>query len=383
VHAALGGLFCFRQLAGWFMQKEPQDMGETNGRTDFDIVVIGAGQAGLAVSYYLRRTSWSWIVLDGEVGPGAAWRHGWDSLRLFSPAQWSSLPGWPMPAGTDGTPTRDDVLDYFAAYEARYTLPIRRPVRVRAVRRDGDRLLVESDRGHYRARAVVSATGTWSKPFIPNYPGRGLSQGMQVHSADYRTPQLFAGQRVLIVGGGNSGAQILSEVSEVADATWITMEAPHFLPDDVDGRVLFEQATARYRALQEGHSLKLTGGLGDIVMVPTVRDARDRGVLQSVRPFVAFTPHGVVWSDGRETMVDAVIWCTGFRPALDHLAPLGVIGQNGHVALQGTRSVAEPRLWLVGYGEWTGYASATILGVGRTARATVAEIDAVLREADR
>jgi hypothetical protein len=98
---------------------------------------------------------------------------------------------------------------------------------------------------------------------------------------------------------------------------------------------------------------------------------------------VRFTPHGVVWPDDRETVVDAVIWCTGFHPALDHLALLGVIGQNGHVALQGTRSVAEPRLWLVGYGEWTGYASATILGVGRTARATVAEIDAVLREADR
>ena len=104
-------------------------------RENWDIVVIGAGQAGLAVGYYLRRTSWSWTVLDGEVGPGAAWRHGWDSLRLFSPAQWSSLPGRPMPAGADGMPSRDNVLDYFAAYEARYTLPIQRPVRVQAEHR--------------------------------------------------------------------------------------------------------------------------------------------------------------------------------------------------------------------------------------------------------
>jgi putative flavoprotein involved in K+ transport len=363
--------------------KEHQGMGETNRRTDVDIVVIGAGQAGLAVSYYLRRTSWSWIVLDGEVGPGAAWRHGWDSLRLFSPAQWSSLPGWPMPARADGTPTRDDVLDYFAAYEARYTLPIRRPVRVKAVHQDGGGLLVESDRGQYQARAVVSATGTWSKPFIPVYPGQELFQGMQVHSADYRTSQLFTGQRILIVGGGNSGAQILVEVSEVADAIWVTLEPPHFLPDDVDGRVLFEQATARYRALQAGHTPEPTGGLGDIVIVPAVREARDRGVLHSVRPFVALTPHGVVWSDGRETVVDAVIWCTGFRPTLDHLAPLGIINEDGQIAVAGTRAVREPQLWLVGYGEWTGFASATILGVGRTARATVTEIDAVLREADR
>jgi glycine/D-amino acid oxidase-like deaminating enzyme len=106
-----------------------------NDRERWDIVVIGAGQAGLALSYYLRRTPWSWIVVDGEIGPGGAWRHGWESLRLFSPAQWSSLPGWPMPAGADDPPTRDEVLDYFAAYEARYALPIQRPVRVQAAQR--------------------------------------------------------------------------------------------------------------------------------------------------------------------------------------------------------------------------------------------------------
>src|SRR5687768_15156926 len=203
-------------------------MGGTNDRTalverqEFDIVVIGAGQAGLAVGYYLRRTPYTWVILDAEPGPGAAWRHGWDSLRLFSPAQWSSLPGWPMPVASDGMPTRDDVLDYFAAYEARYTFPIQRPVRLQAVRCGDGALLVESDRGVYQARAVVSATGTWGKPYIPRYPGQELFRGIQIHSADYRIPALFAGQRVLIIGGGNSGAQILAEVSEVAEATWVT-----------------------------------------------------------------------------------------------------------------------------------------------------------------
>jgi hypothetical protein len=118
-------------------------------------------------------------------------------------------------------------------------------------------------------------------------------------------------------------------------------------------------------------------------MVPSVKEARARGVLHSVRPFSTFTPDGVRWSDGRETIVDAVIWCTGFRPALDQLAPLDIVEANGHITVRGTRAVREPRLWLVGYGEWTGFASATILGVGRTARATVTEIDAVLGAADR
>jgi putative flavoprotein involved in K+ transport len=364
-------------------------MGETNEHTalverqEFDIVVIGAGQAGLAVGYYLRRTPYTWVILDAEPSPGAAWRHGWDSLRLFSPAQWSSLPGWPMSASTDGTPTRDDVLDYFAAYEARYTLPIQRPLHVQTVRRGDGALLVESDRGVYRARAVVSTTGTWSKPYIPQYPGQELFRGIQIHSADYRTPALFAGKRVLVIGGGNSGAQILAEVSQVAEVTWVTPESPHFLPDDVDGRVLFERATERFRSMQEGQLIEPAGGLGDIVMVPSVKEARARGVLHSVRPFSTFTPDGVRWSDGRETIVDAVIWCTGFRPALDQLAPLDIVEANGHITVRGTRAVREPRLWLVGYGEWTGFASATILGVGRTARATVTEIDAVLGAADR
>jgi len=114
-------------------------------------------------------------------------------------------------------------------------------------------------------------------------------------------------------------------------------------------------------------------------MVPSVKEARTRGVLQSVRPFKAFTADGVICPDGRATPVDAVIWCTGFRWALDHLEPVGIVENDGQITVRGTHAVREPRLWLVGYGEWTGFASATILGVGRTARATVAEIDTFLQ----
>ena len=204
--------------------------------------------------------------------------------------------------------------------------------------------------------------------------------GRQLHSAHYRSPGAFAGQRVIVVGGGNSGAQILAEVSRVAETTWVTRRPPRFLPDDVDGRVLFDRATARYRNLGSGAPTPTGegGGLGEIVVTPAVREARERGVLGSVRPFQRFTATGVVWADGRETPADAVIWCTGFRPALGHLAPLGVLGAGGRVAVAGTRSIAEPRLWLVGYGDWTGFASATLIGVGRGARATAEEIAAAL-----
>ena len=348
-----------------------------------DVIVIGGGQAALATAYFLRRTGLSFMLLDAEEGPGGAWRHGWDSLRLFSPATWSSIAGWMMPPVQDGYPKRDHVIDYLTRYEARYQFPIERPVRVTSVERKDDMLRVHTEDGHWDAKAVVSATGTWSNPFIPAYPGIELFQGQQLHSAHYVEAGPFSGQRVLVVGGGNSGAQILAEVSKVADTTWVTPTEPMFLPDDVDGRVLFERATERWKAQQEGRDIgQPVGGLGDVVMVPPVVEARERGVLHAVRPFERFTRDGVVWPNGAETAVDAVIWCTGFKPALEHLASLQLINDQGRVDVEGTRAVHEPKLWLVGYGEWTGSASATLIGVTRTARSTVAEIEEFLAPSD-
>lgn len=336
-------------------------------KADADVIVIGGGQAGLAVAYYLRRAEVDFRILDAGDTAGGAWVHTWKSLRLFSPAAYSSLPGWPMPpSASPGYPTRDEVVDYLSRYEQRYGFPIERPCFVEAVERDGEQLAVRlSDGSSSRARAVVSATGTWSSPYIPNYPGQERFEGVQIHSAHYRSPEAFAGQRVLVVGGGNSGAQLLAELSEVATTIWVTPKEPVFLPDDVDGRVLFERASARVRGAAESGT---NASLGDIVMVEPVREARERGALRSARPFERFTASGVVWADGTETPVDVVVWCTGFLPATDHLRSLGIVKPDGRVDVMDQRAVAEPRLWLAGYGNWTGAASATLIGAGRTAR---------------
>lgn len=137
--------------------------------TRTDIVVIGGGQAGLSVAYFLRRTGRSFVVLDAEAGPGAAWRHGWPSLRLFSPAQASSLSGWPMPSAHEGFPTRDEVIDYLARYEQRYGFFVERPVLVTSVRPTSTHLEVRAADRLWMARAVVSTTGTWRTPFIPTF----------------------------------------------------------------------------------------------------------------------------------------------------------------------------------------------------------------------
>jgi cation diffusion facilitator CzcD-associated flavoprotein CzcO len=346
----------------------------TTPRGERDVIIIGGGQSALAVGYYLRRTSLTHAVLDDGRNPGGAWHHTWTSLRLFSPAQWSSLPGRLMPGGTSYYPTRDEALIYLTDYEGRYAVPVTRPTHVSAVERIGECLRVDTDTGSWTAGAVVSATGTWSSPNVARLPGQERFSGQTLHSAHYRSAEAFAGRRVVVVGGGNSGAQIVADLFERATVTWATRRPPTFLPDEIDGRYLFGEATAHYRAMTEGTALPPARLLGDIVMVESVRRARDRGALRAVPMFTAFTEDGVTWPDGRHTREDAVIFATGFRPALRHLTPLGVLAPNGRVEVRGTRSVREPRLWLVGYGDWTGYASATLIGVGRTARATVEEI---------
>ncbi|MFE7750725.1 ArsO family NAD(P)H-dependent flavin-containing monooxygenase [Streptomyces sp. NPDC057428] len=345
-----------------------------------DVVVIGGGQAGLAAGYHLRRQNLDFVILDAQPTPGGAWQRTWDSLRLFSPAAYSSLPGWLMPV-QNGTeyPDADHVVQYLSAYEERYALPVQRPVRARAVHRDGERLRVETDRGAWSARAVVSATGTWWRPFLPAVPGRETFAGRQLHTVQYRGPREFAGQRVIVVGGGNSGAQIAADLAPHTNLTWVTRRPARFLADDIDGRALFDAATAHRQALDQGRAD--TGGvasLGDIVAVPPVRAARDAGLLNARPMFERLVADGVRWNDGTTAPADAVIWCTGFRPALSHLAPLGLRGPRGHIATRGTQAVDDPRVHLLGYGDWTGPASATLIGVGRPAREAAADIARLL-----
>ena len=354
------------------------------------MAVVGGGQAGLATGFYLRRAGLvpgsDFVIVDAAEQPGGAWPRMWKGLRLFSPSTFSSLPGWMMPSWDDaerGYPPRDHVTAYLTAYEQRYDLSVLRPHRVTSVVREDDdphgRLLVVADGLTVAALAVVSTTGTWDRPFWPRYPGMGHFAGRQLHAANYSTPEEFGGQRVVVVGGGNSAAQILAEVSRVAETTWVTIRPPRFLPDDVDGRVLFATARARIKALEEGREHGGVAGLGDIVMVTSVKDARDRGVLKAQSMFSRLTAAGVAWADGREQGCDAVIWCTGFRPALRHLHPLGLRSHRGRVVVggpSGTQALIEPRVYLVGYGDWTGPASATLAGVGPSARATAAALRA-------
>lgn len=340
-------------------------------RARADVVVIGGGQAGLACGYYLRRAGVDHLILDRQPSAGGAWQSTWPSLRLFSPPEHSSLPGWPMPGHPDTFPPVEHVLGYLEEYERRYDLAVERPVAVHDVRADEDGLDVVTDRGVVRARYVISATGTWAAPFVPQVEGAQTFRGRQLHSAQYRGPGDLAGQRVAVVGGGNSGVQITADLVDHASAvSLVSARRLRFLPDDVDGRHLFTQATARLERPEEAF-------VGNIVALPRVREARAKGALRLRAMFDRMTPGGAVI--GRDHLdLDAVIWCTGFRPALRHLRSLGLRTSSGVPDVEANRSVRDPRVCFVGYGDWTGPASATLIGVGRTAKALVAALSSEL-----
>ncbi|MFE0458293.1 ArsO family NAD(P)H-dependent flavin-containing monooxygenase [Kitasatospora sp. NPDC058965] len=335
-----------------------------------DVLVVGGGQAGLAAGFYLRRAGLDFAILDAATAPGGAWQEYWDTLRLFSPATFSSLPGRPMPHQRgEEYPDAPHVAAYLTDYEKRYELGVRRSVRVGAVESEGEGLVARTDDGDWTSRALIMATGSWNRPFIPAVPGLAEFTGRQLHTHGYRGAAKFVGQRVVVVGGGNSGAQIAADLVPHATVRWVTQRPPRYLPDEIDGRALFDLATRRVQGDGGG-----PGSLGDIVAVAPVRVARDAGLLIAHPMFRHLTAEGPAWEDGSTWDCDAVIWCTGFRPDLAALAPLGLRQPGGRVPMEGTRAVEDERIHLLGYGDWTGPASATLIGVGRTARTAVQEI---------
>jgi cation diffusion facilitator CzcD-associated flavoprotein CzcO len=352
---------------------------EVNSRA-VDVVVIGAGQAGLSAAYFLGRAGFApetgYLVLDADEGPGGAWRHRWPTLRLDGVHGIHDLPGLPFRAADPTRPAAEVVADYFGAYEREFGLPVHRPVQVSAVRDTaGGRLAVESTVGTWTTRALINATGTWRRPFRPYYPGQETFRGRQLHTADYRGPDEFAGQRVIVVGGGTSAVQLLGEISRVADTTWVTRRPPVFQEGEFTREEVGRAAVARVdAAVRAGRPPSSVVGATGLWLTPQVRELRDRGVLHRLPMFDKITRDGVAWDDGGFVPADAILWCTGFRAVLDHLAPLKLRAPGGGITMDGTRVVADNRVHLVGYGP-----SASTIGANRAGRAAVREIRQLLR----
>jgi thioredoxin reductase len=349
-----------------------------------DIVVIGAGQAGLSSAYHLKKLGVvpdrGFVVLDQAPQPGGAWQFRWPSLKLSTVNRIHDLPGMPFSEAVDTDATEVEasvaVPQYFAAYEQTFDLPVYRPVKVTVVCDRGERLRIETDRGNFSVRGVINATGTWETAYIPEYPGADRFMGRQLHTKDYRTAEEFAGQHVVIVGGGISAIQLLDEVSRVTTTTWVTRRPPEFRPGPFTedrGRAAVALVEDRVRrGLPPNSVVSVTG----LPVTPAVEAMQARGVLNRLPMFSEILKHGVRWSDGTVVRADVILWCTGFRSSLDHLAPLMLREPGGGITMTGklaTQVAKDPRVHLVGYGP-----SASTIGANRAGAAAARELMAFL-----
>lgn len=352
------------------------------------VVVIGAGQAGLSAGYHLQRRGFAsalddpsgdrtFVMLDADAAPGGAWQHRWESLRMATVNGIFDLPGFPKPPIDDHEPSRTAVPRYFSAFERAMGLPIVRPVAVSSVERVDDdpegELLVTTDAGSWRTRALVNATGTWNNPVLPRYPGHESFEGRQLHTRDYVSASEFAGQRVGVVGGGISAVQLLDELSQVATTRWYTRRAPVFLDGAFNpevGRAVIERVTADAEAGRPARSVVSYTGL---LWTPYARAAKARGALDRRPMFSGVEPRGVREADGTFTSLDAILWATGFRAHLPHLEPLRLRNESGGIAVRGTQVVDDPRIHLIGFGP-----SQSTVGGNRAGRAAAGAIDRLL-----
>ncbi|MFJ4126283.1 NAD(P)-binding domain-containing protein [[Kitasatospora] papulosa] len=346
---------------------------------ELDVVVIGAGQAGLSAAYHLRRLGLlpgeNFVVLDHAPRPGGAWQFRWPSLTYGKVHGMHSLPGMELTGADDDRPSSEVIGAYFEAYERRFDLQVHRPVEVSAVREGQEgRLLVETSEGTYASRALISATGTWDRPFWPRYPGQETFKGRQLHTADYPGPEEFAGLKVVVVGGGASGTQHLMEIAEVAAETyWVTRRPPVFR----EGPFGMEQGRAAVAMVEErvrrGLPPQSVVSVTGLPLNDAVRRAREQGVLDRLPMFERITPDGVAWADGRSVEADVILWATGFRAAVDHLAALRLREPGGGIRVEDTRAVRDGRVHLVGYGP-----SASTIGANRAGRAAARSVSRLL-----
>ena len=332
----------------------------------FDSIVIGAGQAGLSASYHLSRLGLGHVVLDADASPGGAWQHRWDSLTMRDVHGVAALPDSRSPAGPDGQ-ANAVVPDYFAEYERTHQLPVLRPVRVDAVRNEssgaGELLVTRSGDRTWLSRTVVNATGTWSRPFVPHYPGMENFAGEQLHTVDYPGPEHFRGRRTVVVGGGASAIQFLGELAPVTETLWVTRREPVWRSTDFTqdaGRAAVALVEERVRrGLPPASVVSVTG----LALREQEREAERLGAYRRRPMFSSVEPAGVRFDDGSAEPADVILWATGFRPAVAHLAPLHLRSALGGIALDGTTAVADPRIQLVGYGP-----SASTIGANRAGR---------------
>jgi len=347
-----------------------------------ETIIIGAGQAGLSVGYHLARRGRQFLILEANERVGDSWRTRWDSLRLFTPARYDALDGMPFPSAPGYFPTKDEMGDYLASYASRFALPVRTGQAVTSLTREGDRYLVVTDSGRYEAKHVVVAMATFQQPRIPEFATDLDPSIVQLHSSEYRNLTQLQPGGVLLIGAGNSGAEIALESVRGGHETWVSGRDVGRIPFRFGGipRTLLTRILLRFvfhRVLT--------------IDTPIGRRARPKMLAHATAPLIRATPDvlerlGVrrvartagaqdgkpVLEDGRVLDVANVIWCTGYHPGFSWI-DLPVFDADGEPRHDRGVVRDEPGVYFVGLHFLYPMSSTMFHGVGRDAN-HVAEI---------
>jgi putative flavoprotein involved in K+ transport len=300
-------------------------------RTEIDVLVIGSSQAGLAIGYYLKKNNKSFAIVGKETRIGDIWRNRYDSLILFTPRRYSSLPGMSSRGDPNGFATKDEIADYLEAYAHEYELPVQLETEVLSLKKESEDFIVHTNRGKYASKQVVIATGPFQKPFIPPFANRLSSDVFQVHSSRYVNPSQLQNGPVLVVGAGNSGAQIAVELARDRDVIISVGHRLKFFPLQAMGKSIFwwfdtlgilhadvNSRAGRYLSKQSdpifGKELKYAIHNGKMTLKPTTQDVIGN----------TFT-----FADGSQAEVKNVIWATGFHPDYSWIQIEGVLNSLG------------------------------------------------------
>jgi putative flavoprotein involved in K+ transport len=333
-----------------------------------DCIVIGGGQAGLASAYYLKKSGLKYLILEANEQAAGSWPKYYDSLTLFSPARYSSLPGLRFPGDPNHYPTKEEVISYFNEYTNYHKLNVRTGVEVTEVNKNGKDFVIATARGNvFYSKAVIAATGAFAYPNIPLIDGSERFKGKMIHSSQYKNVEEYKNQRVVVIGGGNSAIQIAYELAQVSNVSLATRNPISYTPQRILGKdIHFWLKVTGVDTLPYGRKFSMNTSVMDTgVYKKAILNNRP----DSKPMFARYTEEGVEWSDGCEEKVDSVIYATGYKPNVNYLSSLkDAIDHSGNPLQYKGISTTMDALYYVGLSGQRSLSSATIRGVGADAK---------------